>query len=392
MANQFCVQCGAKLLPNSSFCAECGARQKGTAAPHAAAASWQRYTPLLIVAAVVVVLGIVVIIGTLNPKTTATVGRRGSSPAGSEGTGGLPEGHPPITIPEEAKQAMRELAKKAAAAPDDLETWRHLAELQYRSGQIDPSHLAEAEASYRHILEREPNNPDTLRSLGNVAFDQQKPDTAIDFYQRYLKLKPDDADVQTDLGTMLLSSGKTDQAIQQFQSVVQQHPSFFQAQFNLAIAYGKAGQHDKVIEALEKARTLAKDDQARSQVEQVLQQVKAAPPPAGGAEPAMAGGAQPSSGSAPAGATFQEGMDASLRQYPIIGPKIDRIEWTGAESAKVYLREFPMDQMPAEMTTMFTERIKNRIKEQKDAHKVTQQARLELVDTTSGKVMTTITE
>lgn len=390
MANQFCSQCGAKLLPNSSFCTECGARQKGTSAAPAAAAAWQRYAPFLVVVAVAVVLTAVVIIGTMHPNTTATVGRRGSSQTAGES--GLPEGHPPIVVPEEAKQAMRELSKQAAAAPEDIALWERLAELQYRTGQLDPTYLAEAEASYRHIIAGKPDHIEALRSLGNVAFDQQKPDVAIDFYQRYLKLKPDDPDVQTDLGTMLLSSGKTDEAIEQFQAVLKPHPTFFQAQFNLAIAYSKAGQQDKVIEALDKARTLAKDDKTRNQVEQVLAQVKSAPPPepaGGGAAPS---GSQPTPAPAPVGATFQEGMDASLHQHPIIGPKIDRIEWTGAQTAKVYLREFPMDQMPADMTTMFTDRMKARVKEQKDAHKVTQPARLELVDNASGKVMTAITE
>jgi tetratricopeptide (TPR) repeat protein len=390
MANQFCSQCGAKLLPNSSFCAECGARQKGASAAHAPAAAWQRYTPFLVVVAVVVVLAAVVIVGTMHPNTTATVARRGNSQTAGEG--GLPEGHPPIVVPEEAKQAIRELSKQAATAPEDIALWERLAELQYRTGQLDPAYLAEAETSYRHILAGKPDHLEALRSLGNVAFDQQKPDTAIDFYQRYLKLKPDDPDVQTDLGTMLLSSGKADEAIQQFQSVVQQHPAFFQAQFNLAIAYSKAGQHDKVIEALEKARTLASDDRTRNQVEQVLAQVKSAPAPEAAGSDAAPSGSQPSPAPAPVAATFQEGMDASLRQYPIIGPKIERIEWTGAQTAKVYLREFPMDQMPADMTTMFTDRIRARIKEQKDAHKVTQQSRLELIDNASGKMMTTITE
>jgi tetratricopeptide (TPR) repeat protein len=395
MANRFCSKCGAKLLANAQFCAECGTRHGGgRSAGSGYSFPWQRYAPLLVVGGVVLALGAVVLVATLNPKTPATVARRGSTQTTGGNAGSLPEGHPPIAVPEETKQAIRDLAKKATAAPDDLDTWKRLAELQYRAGQVDPALLADAEASYRHILDREPNNADVLRSLGNVAFDQEKSDVAIDFYRRYLKAKPDDADVATDLGTMYLAAGKPEQAIEQYQAVLQRNPSFFQAQFNLAIAYNKNGQRDKVIEALEKARELAKDDQTRAQVEQALAHLKEAPsaPAAGAQAPAMGSAAQPTPAAAPVAATFQAGMEASLRQHPIIGPKIERIEWAGAEDAKVYLRDFPMDQMPEDMTGMFVDRMKARVQEQKAAHQVTATARVELIDSASGKVMTTITD
>lgn len=395
MVSRFCLSCGAKLLPDSNFCVECGERQAG--APAAGRlSSWplQRYAPVIVVLAVVVVVGGVVAVGTLNPKTPPSVPRRGGSQSSGEMSGDLPAGHPPIAIPDNVKQAIRDMAKKGDAAPDDLDTWKHLAEVQYRVGQIDPSYLAQAEASYRHLLEREPDNPDALRGLGNIAFDQDRSDDAVGFYDKYLKLKPDDLDVQTDLGTMYLSAGKTEQAIQQYQSVLKANPSFFQAQFNLAIAYQTAGDTDKVIPALEKARAMAKDDQTRNRVDEVMARVKGLPPPAAAAE--VAGESTPAVAEAPkpaaASDTFQGGVEALFRQHPILGPKIERIEWSGAESAKVYLRDFPMEQMPPEMVNTFTDHLKSQIKEQKDAHKVTAAARVELVNSGSGKVMDTVTE
>ncbi len=397
MVSRFCSSCGATLLPDSNFCVECGERQAGEPAA-GRLSSWplQRYAPVIVVLAVVVVVGGVVAVGTLNPKTPPSVPRRGGSQSSGEMSGDLPAGHPPIAIPDNVKQAIRDMAKKGDAAPDDLDTWKHLAEVQYRVGQIDPSYLAQAEASYRHLLEREPDNPDALRGLGNIAFDQDRSDDAVGFYDKYLKLKPDDLDVQTDLGTMYLSAGKTEQAIRQYQSVLKENPSFFQAQFNLAIAYRTAGETDKVIPALEKARAMAKDDQTRNQVDQVMARVKGLPPPAAAAEvggesaPAVAEAPKPAAAPAAAPDTFQGGVEAIFRQHPILGPKIERIEWSGAESAKVYLRDFPMEQMPPEMVNTFTDRLKSQIKEQKDAHKVTAAARVEMIG--SGKVMDTVTE
>ena len=110
-----------------------------------------------------------------------------------------------------------------------------------------------------------------------------------------------------------------------------------------------------------------------------------------GASPRKAEPARPRPPAHPAG-TFQADAENVFRQNPILGPKVGRIEWSGAETAKVYLHDFPMDQMPAEMKTMFADRMKDRIKEKKDAHQVTATATFDLVDEATGKVMDTITE
>ncbi len=99
----------------------------------------------------------------------------------------------------------------------------------------------------------------------------------------------------------------------------------------------------------------------------------------------------PPPAAAPAG-TFQADAESVFRQSPILGPKIGRIEWSGAAVAKVYLSGFPMDQMPPEMKSMFEDRMKDRIKEKKTAHQVTATATFELIDEPSGKVLDTITE
>src|SRR5512139_1956570 len=212
MNNRFCSNCGAKLLPDSRFCVECGGQQARALAPgRLSSLSLQRYAPLLVLLVIAIVVGAVIAVGTRNPKSAPTVPRRdGAQTSGAPG-GALPEGHPPIAVPEQVKQAIRDMAQKADAAPDDVDAWKRLGDLQYRAGQVDPSYMAQAQASYRHILERQPDDPDVLRSLGNIAFDQDHNQEAVEFYQKYLKLKPNDAEVQTDLGTMYLSAGQTDQ-------------------------------------------------------------------------------------------------------------------------------------------------------------------------------------
>ncbi|HXQ20920.1 MAG TPA: tetratricopeptide repeat protein [Candidatus Acidoferrales bacterium] len=403
MAALFCSNCGAKLLSEANFCVECGERLPGAKTPRRSGFSLpiQRYAPLFIILTVVALAGGAILFGMQSPKTApATPGRSAPPPAGNT-EGDLPAGHPPIAIPQEVKQVMQDMVKKADAAPDDLDTWKRLAEMQYRAGQLDANYLADAKASYQHVLEREPQNLDVIRNLGNIAFDQDDTATAIDFYQRYLKQKPDDLNVQTDLGTMYLAGGKADQAIQQYTSVLKVNPSFFQAQLNMGIAYRSLNQTDQAIAALEKARSLAPDDATRGQVDQLVARAKGEPEPAMAAQapagqmppgqPPMAPAAAEVAPGAPAG-TFQADAEAVFRQNPIMGPKVQRIEWNGTDSAKVYLAGFPIDQMGDTMRAMFADRMKQRIKEKKDAHNVTTAATFELIDEASGKVMDTITE
>jgi tetratricopeptide (TPR) repeat protein len=394
MTNRFCASCGARLLRDANFCAECGERQPGTRAPRAGfSLPASRYAPVLVVLAVLLVGGGAVLYGTMNPKMPASVPRRDAAAAGNttaSNAGNLPQGHPPITIPDEVKQTIRDMAQKAAAAPEDLDAWKRLAEVQYRAGQIEPSFLTDAAASLKHVLEREPDNLEAIRSLGNIAFDQEQSDTAISYYQRYLKLKPDDVSVQTDLATMYLAGGHADQAIQAYEAVLKTNPSFFQAQFNMAIAYRTLGDNDKMVAALEKARSVATDDASRNQVDQLLARAKGLPPPAAAAGPVAQAAAQPQA--AAPGGTFQTDAESVFRGNPILGPKVQRIEWSGAESAKVYLRDFPIEQMGDSMREMFADRMRGRIKEKKQAHQVAAQTKFELVDEASGRVMETITE
>jgi len=398
MAAHFCANCGAKLMTGASFCVECGERQPGArVARPGISLPVQRFAPLFVVLTIVAVAGGVVLYGSTTPKAPVGVPGRGGPPPGAPnaaGSGNLPEGHPPIAIPDQVKQAIRDMQQKADAAPDDIDTWKRLGEVQYRAGQLDPSYLPAAATTYRHVIEREPDNLEVIRNLGNIAFDQDQHDVAAGYYQDYLKKKPDDLNVQTDLGTMYLSSGKADQAIATYETVLKTDPKFFQAQFNLALAYRTQGKNDEAVAALEKARGLAPDDKTREQVDQILARAKGEPPPAAaaGGMPAPAEVAAAAPPAAAAGGTFQADAEAIFRQNPIMGPKVQRVEWSGDDSAKVVLRDFPMDQMPPEMLSMFTDRMKGRIKEKKEAHQVAQSVRFDLVDEGSGKVMGSITE
>jgi tetratricopeptide (TPR) repeat protein len=400
MANRFCSNCGAKLLSQANFCVECGERQAGAKTPRPGIGLLtERYAPLFVILVVVLAGGGVVLYGYNKPQAPAAVPRPNAPASGAQDGAAMPDNHPPIAVPEEVKQTIRDMAQKAQAAPDDLEAWKRVAEVQYRAAQLDPSYLAEAAASFRHVLEKDPDNTDAMRSLGNVAYDQQQPDLGMQYYQKYLAKKPDDLEVRTDLGTMYLQNGQAQKAFEEYSTVLKANPSFFQAQFNVAIAYRSLGENDKSLAALEKSRGMAPDDKTRAQVDQLIARAKGLPVSTPPGHPAVAPPAQIAGAPAPApaapavpAANFQAAAEAIFRQNPIMGPKVQRIEWSGSDAAKVYLRDFPMDQMGDQMRNMFSDRMKGRIKEQKTAFQVTQTTRFEMVDEGSGRVMTTIEE
>jgi len=289
----------------------------------------------------------------------------------------MPADHPPLEVPQDVRDVIKKMAETAKANPDDLEAWKQLGFVQYRAGQVDAAYLADATASYEHVLTKAPRDLDALRALGNVAYDREQPEQALDYYRRFLAVEPGDLGIQTDLATMLLATKQVDAALAAYQAVLRTDPTYFQAQFNLALAYRAKGEDALALAALRRAREVAKDDETRQRVDAVLAHVE------GGAAPAAA---------APPARTLRTDVEAVFRSHPIAGSRIDRIDWPSAAAVRVVLREFPMDGMPAPVRETFVSRLRSGVRAGKRSHQSTAPLTVELVDATSGRVMETFTE
>ena len=383
-APRFCPYCGAERLPQARFCTECGERLE---APQARQRRFSlrispQAAPFVVAGIVLLVASLAVLQGLVFPAARKAAPTRTAADPGAN----LPDDHPPIEVPEEVQKAITELVEKAKAEPDNLDLWRQVAQVQYRAGLLQPRYLKDAETAYQHILAKVPQDLEALRALGNIAYERQQPEIAMSFYQQYLAQKPDDPEVKTDLGTMLLASGKQDEAIATYQQVLEKHPQFFQAHFNLGVAYHGMGKLDEALAALRKARELAPDERIRAQVDQVLARVQGAPVGQGAAGQATP--AEPRAGEA----SFRSAAESLFRQNPVMGSRVQRIEWQGEHLARVYLQDFPMEQMGPQMRTMFRERMLGRLREQKTRFAVQEPVKFELVDAASGSVMDTLSE
>lgn len=390
MPSQFCTHCGAGLLREARFCVECGEPLTGAAPRVASPVALQRYAPLFVVASVLIAGATAVIVGSQGAKEPPRVPPRNAPAPRAEEP--MPPGHPPIALPDTARDILRKKAEEVAAHPDDVAARKQLGLMQYRAGLIDAAYLSEAGKTYEAILARDPSDVDALRALGDMAADGDQQQKALGYYDRFLKLKPDDPYVLTLVGNIQLAARNAAVAVKSYEAALAVDPMLFQAQVGLGFGYAATGDPGKALEALQKARGLATDDATRKQVDDILARVGAPRPAAAGAAPAAPASAADAAAAPGADGGFRPGVEAVFRSHPIVGPKLDRIDWADDRTVKVVLREFPMDQMPPFARDKFTERIKTGVRDNKARYNVTGSVTVQLVDSASGRVMDTVAE
>lgn len=371
---RFCPGCGERTAAGANYCPGCGIALRGPASSGPASAAPASPTAGLVVLASFLAAGLALWVTILLPEEEPgrrPLASRPTAPAEGSGAEGrdVPPGHPPVEIPEEVRRFITELEAEAKAKPDDLTTWKNLAQVQYRAGQVDSSYLADAEKSFLHVLELDSRDLEALRGLANIHFDRDEYDAAVKRYSEYLEIRPDAADVRTDRATMLLHGGKIDEAIAEYRRVIEKSPDFYQAYFNLGIASARKNRPDEARAALAEARRLAPDDAVRGQVDRVLAQF---------------------GGGAPSGSSFHDRVEANLRRHQIVGPKVVSFEWSSETEGRVVLDQFPMEQMPEFVREKFLGRLERELGEARAASGASGVARLELVDRASGDVMATI--
>jgi tetratricopeptide (TPR) repeat protein len=399
-AARFCVECGFCLdAPESARVAAgltpphtSGAIQRTPIAPGSAALA-----PFAATFGAIVAVGILVAYGVMRqiPQREALLSSASqqaapaSQPSLVQDAQQLPQGHPAIQLPKEARDLIAGIERKAEANPRDIAAWDRYADVCFRAAAFDASYYSKSTNAYAHVLKLDPDDLDALRGIGNIDFDQRKYDEAIAAYEHYLAKQPGDPEVRTDLGTMLLSSGSADQAVLQYRKVLETHPNFFEASFNLGIAYGQMNELDAARAAFEKAKALAPDADAKHRVAQMLAELGGTTMPSsqGSSQQAHTGLVVAADSS-----SFKDAMERMLRDLPIAGPKVASVQWSSATRARVLMDNFPMDQMPPFAAAKFMSDLKNGIGDVKSAHDIRAPVEVDICDAASGRVMQSVTE
>lgn len=431
MAFKFCPECGTALEQGARFCTGCG-QPVGGRAPAS--------TSSLPIAGIAALVSLVLLGGgfwlyfRLAPAPSRPLKPgEGPPPAGAPAAGGAAATtasgvpHPQIALPDDIKQYIASLENDAKAKPQDVTAWETVARVQYRASRLDPSYQPAAVASFEHLLSLDPKNLEGLRGLGNVAYDRQDREQAVEYYRKYLAVKPDDPEVRTDLGTMLFESGDPEASEREFKTVIEKNPEFFQAYFNLGIVYEAQGDRERAKQELLKARDLATDENVKTRINALIsaaergvpfaqaaeefvaqQQAQMAQAQAGaagtaGAPPAAGAGGMPGAapggmppGAASAGAaadakSFPESVEQTFRGNPVAGPKVAKVEWPAPDRGRVVMAGFPMQAMPDAMRDMYLDKMTKGVRDGKSKFGVTGTVTIDIVDQASGDVMATVT-
>jgi len=82
-------------------------------------------------------------------------------------------------------------------------------------------------------VKQNPSDYDSLVQLGNVYYDGQQFQNAIQYYERALAIHPENPDVRTDMATAYWYTGNADKAIAAMETSLKYRPGHPQTLFNL---------------------------------------------------------------------------------------------------------------------------------------------------------------
>jgi len=120
-------------------------------------------------------------------------------------------------------------------APDDQRALAAALE-DHRAGR-----LSQAEAVYRQLLARDPNNCDALHLLGVIAHQVGRHSEAVDLITRAIRIDGSVADYHCNLGEALNALGRIEQAMTSYRTAMRLDPRLVQAFNNLSVALLERG-------------------------------------------------------------------------------------------------------------------------------------------------------
>lgn len=142
----------------------------------------------------------------------------------------------------------------ASIASDTIAAQLAQAQQHYHAGN-----LAEAEATYRHIVQQDPRQVEALFWLALLADQAGRTQDSVNYYEQVLAIQPNSAEAHGNLGSVLLKVGKVKEAIAHHRRALALMPDNAKAYYNLAIALYEQKQDQEAIDLYQQAIALQSD-------------------------------------------------------------------------------------------------------------------------------------
>ena len=136
--------------------------------------------------------------------------------------------------------------------------------------------------AFTSAANQDPKNPAPRVQLGNLYFDAEKYDQAIEWYSAALTLTPKDVDVSTDLGVSYYYTNQPDKALAQFDQSLKLNPTHAKTILNVGIvkAFGKQDLAGAEL-AWQQVVKLSPDSPEGQAAKRALDSLRSAHPPTG---------------------------------------------------------------------------------------------------------------
>ena len=148
------------------------------------------------------------------------------------------------------KEALDELDKAIAAAPDNAGLRNYYGQVCFMTGKNDA-----AEAAFRKALEIDPELADAHNNLGALYDRMGRKNEAEKEYRLALAVPayPTPEKVHLNLGFLYASQGRDEEAIHEYRKAVELVPKYYQAHFELASMLDKTGRIEEAVREYEVA-------------------------------------------------------------------------------------------------------------------------------------------
>ena len=309
--------------------------------------------------------------------------------------------------------------------PDNLDALRGIGDIDYDKQLYD-----EAIAAYEHYLKKKPDDPEVRTDLGTMYLYTGNADQAVVQYKKAIASKPGFFQAYYNMGIAYAQMNKPDEAAATFnkamtvapddtardqvkdllakltgapqasasmQAASAATPAAKSQAASVPVAAKSAPAPAKSVAVASSPAAVAKSTAApkvaaAANTEAAAKSTEAASSPAASAAIAAKAAASPAPASTPTADDFHNAIEDVVRGLPIAGPKVTTVEWPDKLKAKVFMDNFPMDQMPPFAKEKFLTDLKTGIDTAKKDNNISSPVEVNIVDGASGKVMETLTE